>query len=38
MHNDPEWLIGREFSRPSDDELLRIVVEILFPERKRMRG
>ena len=38
MHNDPEWLIGREFSRPSDDELLRIVVEILFPERKRIQA
>jgi hypothetical protein len=37
MHNDPEWLIERKLSRPSDDELLYIVVEILFAVRKRKR-
>jgi hypothetical protein len=36
MYNDPEWFIGREFPRPPDDEFLYIVVEILFPERKRI--
>ena len=34
MHNDPEWLIGRKLSRPSDDEFLYIVVEIFFAVRK----
>src|SRR5258708_5605301 len=38
MHNDPEWFIGRELSRPSDDEFLYIVVEILFAERKRIQA
>jgi hypothetical protein len=30
MHNDREWFIGQKLSRPSDDEFLYIVVEILF--------
>jgi hypothetical protein len=38
MYNDPEWFIGRELSRPSDDEFLYIVVEILFAERKRIQA
>src|ERR1700675_4131246 len=37
MHNDPEWLIGRKLSRPSDDEFLYIVVEIFFAVRKRIQ-
>ena len=35
MHNDPEWLIGRKLSRPSDDEFLYIVVEIFFRGTER---
>jgi hypothetical protein len=38
MYDDPEWFIGRELSRPSDDKLLHIVVEILFAERKRVQA
>jgi len=38
MYNDPEWLIGRELSRPSYDKFLYIVVEILFAERKRIQA
>src|ERR1700682_5179041 len=38
MHNDPERLIGRELSRPSDDEFLRFLVEISFAERKRIQA
>src|SRR6202047_2297645 len=38
MHNDPEWLIGRKLSRPSDDEFLYIVVEIPLAERKRIQA
>lgn len=34
MHNDREWFIGRKLSRPSDDEFLYIVVEILFAVRR----
>jgi hypothetical protein len=37
VHNDPQRLIGRELSRPSDDEFLCILVEILFAERKGSR-
>ena len=36
MYDDPEWLIGQELSRPSNDEFLYIVVEFLFAERKRI--
>jgi hypothetical protein len=38
MHNDPERLIGRKLSRPSDDEFLYIVVEIFFAVRKRIQA
>ena len=38
MHNDPEWLIGRKFSRPSDDEFLYIAIEIFFAVRKRIQA
>jgi hypothetical protein len=38
MYNDPEWLIGRELPRPSDDEFLYILVEVLFAERKRIQA
>jgi hypothetical protein len=38
MYDDPEWFIGRELSRPSDDKLLHIVVEILLAERKRVQA
>src|ERR1700722_11336086 len=38
MHNDPEWLVGRKLSRPSDDEFLYIAVEIPLAERKRIQA
>jgi hypothetical protein len=34
MHNDPDWLILWQLSRPTDNELLGIFVEISFSERK----
>jgi hypothetical protein len=38
MYNDPEWLIGRKLSRPSDDEFLYIAIEIPFAEWKRIQA
>src|ERR1700716_2139868 len=38
MYNDPEWLIGRELPRPSDEEFLYILIEVLFAERKRIQA
>ncbi len=38
MHDDFEGLVFRHFSRPTDDELLHILVEVLFTEWKGIEG
>jgi hypothetical protein len=37
-HNDPQWLIGRELSRPAHNEFLCFFVEILFAEWKGIQA
>jgi hypothetical protein len=34
MHDDLDLPVGRQLSRPADDELFRVLIEILFAERK----
>ena len=36
MDGDPDWPLVRQFARPTDDVFFGILIEILFPERKRI--
>jgi hypothetical protein len=38
MHDDPEGVIGRQLSRPTDDKFLCILVEIPFAKWKRIEA
>ena len=37
VNNDFYGMIGRQFARPTDDELFSFLIQIAFPERKRVQ-
>ena len=36
VDHDLDGLVAREFTRPADDVLLRLAVQVAFPKRKRI--
>ena len=38
MDDDFDWLIDGQFARPTDDEFLRLAIEVSLPKRKWIKG